>query len=145
MAFKHILVPTDFGDASLRAADLAIDMARTDQASLTLVHTCELPIYTYPGMAMGGTDLLTTLEGAARRALELELERVRESFPAAKALLRTGTAWEQILATIDAVRADLVVMGTHGRRGVTHLLLGSVAEKIVRTSRVPVLTVRANA
>jgi nucleotide-binding universal stress UspA family protein len=145
MPFKHLLVPTDFGDASLRAADLAVDMARAYQASLTLVHTCELPTYTYPGMAMSGTDLLTALEEAARRQLEQELERVRGSFPAAKAVLRTGVAWEEILATIDSVQADLVVMGTHGRRGVRHLLLGSVAEKIVRTSRVPVLTVRANA
>jgi nucleotide-binding universal stress UspA family protein len=80
-------------------------------STLTLVHTCELPIYTYPGMAMSGTDLLTTLEEAARRQLEPELERVRESFPAAKAILRTGTAWEQILATIDAIQADLVVTG----------------------------------
>lgn len=145
MAFQRILVPTDFGDASRRATDLAVDMAHTDQASLTLVHTCELPIYTYPGMAMGGTDLLTALEEAARQQLDRELARVRESFPAATAILRTGTAWEEILATIDAVQADLIVMGTHGRRGVTHLLLGSVAEKIVRTSRVPVLTIRANA
>ena len=145
MTFKHILVPTDFGDASLSAANLAIGMALTDQASLTLVHTCELAIYMYPGMAMSGTDLLITLEEAARHQLDRELERVRDSFPAANAILRTGTAWEEILATIDAVQADLVVMGTHGRRGVTHLLLGSVAEKIVRASRVPVLTVRANA
>ena len=50
--------------------------------------------------------------------------------------------WEEILATIEAVGADLVIMGTHGRRGVPRLLLGSVAEKIVRTSPVPVLTVR---
>jgi nucleotide-binding universal stress UspA family protein len=67
---------------------------------------------------------------------------VQQKLPQAKAILRSGVPWREILSAVEDVAADLVVMGTHGRRGVSHALLGSVAEKIVRLSPVPVLTVR---
>jgi len=142
MPFKRILVPTDFGAPSLQAADLAAEMARKYDAALVLMHTCELPTYTYPGMAMGIVDLLSDIEAAARKQLDAELTRVRASWPGATAFLKTGFPWQEIIAAIDGSEADLVVMGTHGRHGLSHILLGSVAEKIVRSSKVPVLTMR---
>ena len=142
MPFKRILVPTDFGEPSRQATDLAAELARKDGASLVLLHTCELPAYTYPGMAMGMVDLLGSIEAVARKQLDGEVARVRALWPDTTALLKTGYPWQEILAAIDGAEADLVVMGTHGRHGLSHVLLGSVAEKIVRSSKVPVLTLR---
>jgi nucleotide-binding universal stress UspA family protein len=86
-------------------------------------------------------DVLSSVEAAARKALEEKLETVRATVPSAQSIVTTGVLWRQILAGIEQLKPDLVVMGTHARRGVEHVLLGSVAEKIVRASSVPVLTV----
>jgi nucleotide-binding universal stress UspA family protein len=139
--FKHVLLATDFSDASSRALDLALAMAR-DGAELTIVHVCEVPAFT----ELSGTiDLVTSVSDAARARLEEHMGPIRKAFPAAKAVLEVGTAWEQILAAAAAARADVIVMGTHGRRGFAHALLGSVAERVVRLSPLPVLTVPSGA
>jgi nucleotide-binding universal stress UspA family protein len=143
MAFHHILVPIDFDETSDRAVKTAIDLAGDVKASITLLHTIEIPQYAYAnfGAALPPPDLLSALEVAARRSLDQKLEVVRATVPSAKGIVTTGVPWRQILAAIDDRQADLVVMGTHGRHGLGHALLGSVAEKIVRTSPVPVMTV----
>jgi len=141
--FKQVLAAVDFSEPSLRAADLAAEMAKRYEASLVLVHCCEPPMYGYPDMAMGGFDMLSVIETEGRQQLDAELARVRAAWPRTTAILKTGRAWEQLLSTADAVSADLIVVGTHGRKGVSHLLLGSVAEKVVRGARTPVLTVPA--
>jgi nucleotide-binding universal stress UspA family protein len=140
--FKHILAPTDFGESSQQALDAAIELAARLEAKLTIVHCYEIPAYAYGGMTFGAADLLGPVQDAARAQLEKTLVEVKTRFPGAAGLLRRGVPWSEILAAIDETKADLVVMGTHGRRGVAHALLGSVAEKVVRTSPVPVLTVR---
>lgn len=142
MEFKHILVPTDFGEPSGRAVKLALELAQSFKAMLTLMHAYEVPLYTYPQVEPIVVDLFTPIEQAAREQLERELASVQTKVPTAKAILRSGVPWREILSFIDEIHPDLVVMGTHGRRGVTHALLGSVAEKVVRMSPVPVLTVR---
>jgi nucleotide-binding universal stress UspA family protein len=139
--FKHVLVATDFSDSSSRALDLALALAR-DGAELTVVHVCEVPAFTE---LSGSIDLVTSLTDAARSRLEEHMGPIRNSFPAAKAVLEVGTAWEQILAAAAVARADVIVMGTHGRRGFAHALLGSAAERVVRLSQIPVLTVPARA
>ena len=73
------------------------------------------------------------------------LASLRATSPGAKGLLKVGVAWEQILVAAAEVRADLLVLGTHGRRGVAHAVMGSVAERVVRLSEIPVLTVRSRA
>jgi len=140
--FKHILVPTDFGEPSGRAEKLALELAQSFNAMLTLLHAYEVPVYTYPQVDAIVVDLFTPIEQAAREQLDRELAAVQFKIPNAKSILRSGIPWREILSVIDEIRPDLVVMGTHGRRGVTHALLGSVAEKVVRLSPVPVLTVR---
>ena len=85
--------------------------------------------------------MLSSLEAAARKSLDQKLEMVRATVPAVQSVLTTGVPWRQIIAGIEELKADLVVMGTHARRGVERMLLGSVTEKIVRASPVPVLTV----
>ncbi len=119
-----------------------MDLAGKYRASLTLVHVCEIPAYGYSGMQLGGTDFFTPLREAARRHLDDEMRELRKTVPEATGILRIGIPAQEILQTMNETHADLVVMGTHGRRGLEHLLLGSVAEKVVRMSPVPVLTVR---
>jgi nucleotide-binding universal stress UspA family protein len=140
--FERILVSTDFGASSGRALDLAVELSVNLGASPTLLHVYEIPMYGYTGMEMATLDLLTPIQEAAREQLGKTLAEVKRKVPAAKSLLRRGIVWREILSAIEETHPDLVVMGTHGRHGVSHVLLGSVADKIVRTSPVPVLTVR---
>jgi nucleotide-binding universal stress UspA family protein len=138
----HVLIAVDFDDASHRAIDLGKELAKGLGADVTLVHVYHLPIYTYPGLEPtllpGFTQEVT---GAARHALEKLAAEVGVS----RAILREGDPTTEILATAEDVGASMIVVGTHGRRGLSHVLLGSVAEKVVRSSRVPVLTVRVPA
>lgn len=136
--FRRILVATDFSETSRRAIEVAAAMARDSGAELQVVHVSELPVYgefTYP------MDLVASLAEAARARLDDLILSLRDVIPGAQGLLRSGIASEQILAAAAEVHADLVVVGTHGRRGFAHALIGSVAERIVRTSEIPVLTV----
>ena len=137
------MVATDFSDCAQQAVTLAVEMARTSGADLTLVHTCEVPGYAYSEQSLAAADLLTPIADHAQAKLDELVRTVREQCPGARGILKLGIPWEQILVAADEVAADLVVIATHGRRGFSHALLGSVAEKVVRSSPVPVLTVRA--
>jgi len=139
--FKHILLPTDFEAASAGAIEVGVSLAQTFGAKLTLLHAWEIPIYPYMEFMLN-SEIIAGIEARALNRLEAALESVRKSVPEADCRLKTGLPWTAILDAISETQADLVVMGTHGRRGVSHVLLGSVAEKIVRLSPVSVLTVR---
>jgi nucleotide-binding universal stress UspA family protein len=143
--FKHILVPTDFGEASSRAVEVAVDLAGKYGSALTLFHVCEFPVYGYPGLASGVVDLSTAVQQAAQRELDTALAALRSRMPSATGLLAIGVPWQEIQRAIEARQADLVVLGTHGRRGLSRALLGSVAQRTVQMSQVPVLTVRGPA
>ncbi len=140
--FQRIIVPTDFSACAEEALGVAIELARKFDSHLTLVHACEPPTYAYMGMVTTPLDLVTPVQDAAREALRQAAEVLRTKYPSSEALLLFGLATVELLAAIDSNKADLVVMGTHGRTGITHALLGSIAERLVRTSPVPVLTVR---
>jgi len=140
--FTSILVPTDFGEPSERALEVAIDLAKRDNAELTVLHVFDVPP-SYAAMDIAPMDLLTPMWSAARQQTACVIAKVRESLPSATELTAMGVPWREILATIEQKHPDLVVVGTHGRRGLPRALLGSVAEKIVRLSPCPVLTVRA--
>jgi nucleotide-binding universal stress UspA family protein len=127
---QHILVAHDFGEASSGALAYAIELAETLKARITIVHAYDIPVYGFPeGLALTA-DTLGRIESATRQALE--------------GVLRQGPAWSEIVAAAAETKADLVVIGTHGRRGLAHALLGSVAEKVVRAAPCPVLTVRGS-
>lgn len=96
----------------------------------------------YPHAAVNFAPLQASLLEAAGGALVAFADSMRDRFPEAKSVLRRGRPWEEILAAAADVEADLIVIGTHGRRGLSRALLGSVAEKVVRVSPVPVMTVR---
>ncbi len=134
-----ILCPIDFGDASMKAFTLAKELAGRLGAELVVLHVFVEPVVAYPGMTPilvpGMGDEVAT---AARRALD----DLVQNHPGVRTSLRTGEAAEEILAAVESLRPRMVVMGTHGRKGLQRLFLGSVAERIVRSSAAPVLTVR---
>jgi nucleotide-binding universal stress UspA family protein len=140
--FKHVLVPTDFEEASAGALDLATSLARAFDSKVTLLHVWEIPIYPYMDFMLNST-LISRVEDAAVKRLADALEEIRKTLPSAESKLKTGLPWQGIMEAVEELKPDLVVMGTHGRHGISHAILGSVAEKVVRLSRVPVLTVHA--
>jgi len=141
MTFERILVATDFSDSSRQALELALQIAEKFNSELTLVHSWEAPSYSYGGGLYLPVDLAAPIERAAVARLEEAAAELKQRLPRAKSLLRSGIAWEEVLGAATQVNADLIVMGTHGRHGLERALLGSVAEKVVRMARMPVLTV----
>jgi nucleotide-binding universal stress UspA family protein len=140
--FKHILVATDFEEPADKALNAAVEVAKRFDAQLTIAHVYTVPTSYYAeGLSWPTADL----EQAARRALDAALTNAKAMYPKTDAVLSTGAPAEQILQTAKEKSVDLIVMGTHGRRGLSRVLLGSVAEKIVRMSPVPVLTVSGRA
>jgi len=140
MTFERILVATDFSDSSQQALELALRIAEKFGSELTLVHSWEAPNYSYAAGLYFPLDVVAPIERAAVARLEEATTQLRLRFPMAKSLLRAGVPWEELLSAATQIKADLIVMGTHGRRGLERALLGSVAEKVVRMARVPVLT-----
>ena len=145
---KRILVPTDFSEPAESALKWATTLAREFDADIYLLHVVPEP-YTYPlggelsAMPLG--DILTQAEqSASERLHELAAET---QLPPNRVVIRSaiGSPVEQIVETIAGERIDLVVLGTHGRGMVGHFLIGSVAERVVRRSPVPVLTLHGEA
>ena len=142
--YKKILVPTDFSVHADEALDTAIDLAARYGASITLVHAFEPVIYAFPE----SSGIYQSLQLAdAIDDIDKELEKKKQSAISrgAKdvqvAQLR-GFPPAEIAEYAKANGCDLIVMGTHGRRGFSHLLMGSVAERVVRIAQCPVLTTR---
>ncbi len=149
MLFKNILVPIDFSDSSLSALRMAIRLARTGDTSLTLLHVGVMPASTYTDLAAYGVtppETLFALHEEMAKEQKHALERVaREEIPenmAWRAVCREGFPPEEVVNQITEGGHDLVVMGTHGRTGLKRVLLGSVAERVIRGSPVPVLVTR---
>jgi nucleotide-binding universal stress UspA family protein len=138
-----ICVPVDFEPASLRALEIAEDLAACMGAEVILVHVCTLSVQVYPGVSPAEAPPLPgvhlEVEEAARRALG-ELAAAHGGL---RSILLQGDPADAILEEIGRLRPRMVVMGTHGRSGLRRLMLGSVAEKIVRGSPTPVTVVRA--
>jgi nucleotide-binding universal stress UspA family protein len=143
MHIRHILVPTDFSAGSQRALETAIDMARDSGAKLTLFHVHHIPTTVFPDVIL---PLAPELQHNLEHSVQLVLDQWRERAVAAGVDADTRTAFgathSEICAAAEALDADLIVIGTHGRGGLSHALLGSVAEKVVRKAPCPVLTVR---
>jgi nucleotide-binding universal stress UspA family protein len=141
--FRHVVVATDFSECSNAAVDAAIELAKRYDAGLTLVHVVEIPTYAYAGAEWMPLDM-TPVHEAAHEAMERALTEAQKRMPSARAKLEsTGPAWQRIIAVARDLGADLIVLGTHGRTGIKHALIGSVAERVVRHSHIPVLTIGA--
>jgi nucleotide-binding universal stress UspA family protein len=141
MTIQRILVAHDFSDTAEKALDVALDLAGRLQARVTIVHAYEAPTFVFPESVVATADLLGQMRGAAEDALASVAERAKGRGVQVETVVRPGVAWHEIDMAAKDLRCDLVVMGTHGRRGLSRALLGSVAEKVVRTASCPVLTV----
>jgi nucleotide-binding universal stress UspA family protein len=138
---QHILVAHDFGETSQAAFAYALDLAEKLKARITVVHAYEVPVYGFPeGLALTA-DVIGRIQAVSSEALDGVIQRAGRPGVAIAKMLRQGPAWSEIAAAATETGADLIVIGTHGRRGLAHALLGSVAEKVVRTAPCPVLTV----
>ena len=140
---RHVLVATDFQECSREAVSIAADLARANNEELVVVHSFEPPSYSYSGLGVSMVETTTAIQKAAHEALDRVIEALRGEGVHARGILKCGPAWEQILEAAKEEQVDLIVLGTHGRRGLSRALLGSVAEKIVRLSTLPVLTIPA--
>lgn len=148
MTYKRILVPVDGSRTSSLGLREAIRLAKGQRASLQLVHVVDLHYVLMSGAEIGVhlDDLIPSLKQEGRRILrKAEALVKRQGLKCSSALLETltGPAADPIVRQARKWRANLIVIGTHGRRGVRRLLMGSDAEQIVRTSPVPVMLVRS--
>lgn len=146
LRLKKILVPLDYSTCSRLALEHAMALAEKFDATVYLLHVWEAPQYMMPEMIITPPEgaqqtLAEYAEGRARKEMDAFLVKVENS-GGLKRLIELGDAPSTIIAVAKTGEYDLIVMGTHGRRGITHLLLGSVAEKVVRRAECPVLTIR---
>ncbi len=145
MQIKNVLVPTDFGKTSEAALNYGRELARTFGARLHLLHVTDSVNARFPleGTVFIPPGLQKDIEDAAQARLNALVREDDRRELNANAVIRTASAAaETIVEYADEVGADVIVIGTHGRRAVAHLLLGSVAERVVRLASCPVLTVR---
>jgi nucleotide-binding universal stress UspA family protein len=138
------VVPTDFSDYSMRALPYAVDLASKYNARLKVVFVNE-PSLHVSDVAWVGVDERTVSDDHAREARrhleKLVLEFVPTDVPADAEIL-SGNAVDEIIRYSSDVNADLIIMATHGRSGVSHMLMGSTAEQVVRKAPCPVLTLK---
>ncbi len=137
--YRRILHPTDFSAASRRAFACAVALARRDRAELPSPAAFAGDGYVTP-------ETWQRIEAAARRSAESRLKatlaRATRAGGRARAILVEGVPFHQILRTARARRADLIVIGTHGRSAISRLFIGSVAVRVIQLAPCPVLTVR---
>jgi nucleotide-binding universal stress UspA family protein len=142
---RNILVASDFSPASRPAFRRAVDLAQANGAALWIAHVAALPIpmspdgYVLPRMY---DDMAQAIRADAQKRLRVLLERARKAGVRGRALLLKGVAHEAIVRAARAHRADMIVLGTHGRAGVARFFVGSVAARVVAVAGCPVLTVR---
>jgi nucleotide-binding universal stress UspA family protein len=140
---RRILVATDFSETASLALDRALDLARAHGSEIALVHVMqpELPPLAAPEMVAIPPNYEEVLREACEEGLKQAAERVRDVGLVVTRHLEIGRAAQTVTECAKRLEADLILVGTRGNTGFKHLLLGSVAEEIVRTARRPVLTV----
>ena len=151
MKIATILCPVDYSLGSFTALTKALDLAASFRARVEVLHVWELPHSLRP-------DLMVWLEGSERSEVSRvvtsqaaqEMARFLEKLPLAQRQILTtkileGNIIDQIIKTAKDGGFDMIVMGTHGRTGLEHVLLGSIAERTIRRATCPVLTVRMHA
>jgi nucleotide-binding universal stress UspA family protein len=142
---RRVMHPTDFSRASTPAFKRAVEMAKGNHAELLLVHVM-VPAVPLMGDGYVSPKVYEDLETAARSAAQKQIrklvDRAKQAGARVKGLLLEGVAHERIAQAARSRKADLVVIGTHGRTGFAKLFLGSVASRVLAVSPCPVLTVR---
>lgn len=137
--WNRILVPTDFSEASAEAVRYGVELARERRVGLILLHVGDSATQVAREFPLG---LDASLVDAERERLLKILTPAEQLAIHPEFVMCTGSPAEEIVRCATEREVDLIVMGTHGRGGVSHLLLGSVAEKVIRTAPCPVLVIR---
>jgi universal stress protein A len=145
MKLRRVLHPSDFSRASTSAFARAVELAKAGRAELVLVHVMSLPV----PMAGDGyipPKIWEEMEASSRAYAQKQMDglvaKAKRAGVRVKTLLVTGVPHERIVQAARSQKADLVVMGTHGRTGLQRFFLGSVAERVVASAGCPVMTVR---
>jgi len=140
---RNVLVPTDLGDGAEHALDYACELAAKLDATVHLLNVIGVPALGVPEL---GVALTSSMIDAMVRDNQAALDRLADARRTrarfGHIMLRTGDARDVIDQTAKELGCDLIVMATHGRRGIARALLGSITESVVRTAPCPVLTVR---
>ena len=143
MAVQHILVPIDFSPYADQALEYAIELAQKFQARLTLLHVVDLsPMAVGTMFAYSFEGYLQAMETEAKQHMQILLNRVHQKGLLVETVIIHDVPFQAVIDTAQDKGVDLIVMGTHGRTGLTHVLIGSVAEKVVRLAPCPVLVTR---
>jgi universal stress protein A len=149
--WKKLLIPLDFSPCAEHALRTAVELAKVHGSELVLVHVSELPAnlpldtLVTPTSGAGPVRVDEYTTRGALQTLDALAQPLRRAGFSVSTLAVTGDVAERIIALAAEVGADALVVGTHGRKGLSHLLLGSVTEKVVRGAPVPVVCVRAPA
>jgi nucleotide-binding universal stress UspA family protein len=141
---KNILLPTDFSNLSLSAARYAIDLAKQYKAKIHFLNVLEKtpPILAIRSLDLSEEKIEKTLEEDAQNSLKKSLEKInKDKSVEIVALIKKGVDFEEIVDYSEKNSIDLIVIATHGRTGILHTLLGSVAEKVIRYAKCPVLVI----
>ena len=144
MSFRVIVVPIDFSDHSLRALPYALGLAEKYSAEIKILYVNE-PALQVSDMAWVGVDDRALKDEHVSDAHKNMDRIVREQIPpevSAEAVVRNGDSVEEIIQFAEEESADLIVMATHGRGGLSHILMGSTAEQVIRKAPCPVLTLK---
>ena len=140
---RNILLPTDFSEPSARAVEYAASLAKSLGASVHLVHVLEEPVMVGSAWSAGWTTEARERRYQDGRAKLAAVARtIHRPADSVSVEVRTGSAIEEIVRAAIDYGCDLIVMATHGRSGVKHLVMGSVAERVIRGAPCPVLVVR---
>ncbi|HKV56153.1 MAG TPA: universal stress protein [Candidatus Binataceae bacterium] len=146
--FNKILAPTDFSEDSKLALSYAVELAQKFASEILVVHVDQplAPVMVSelnPGLDVGTMNRIAEEHRLlALKELDQTTARLRESGVKARGLMRVGAPFLEIITSAQSEAVDLIVMGTHGRTGLAHVLMGSVAERVVNKAPCPVLTVR---
>lgn len=140
-SLRTLLVPTDFSAGSLAAVEYALALASWSRADVVLLHVMEPTVYSVD-FAFTHPDISAEIRQGATESLRQLTEDARSRGVRAEHALAAGTPFVEIGKVAADRKADLIVMGTHGRTGLAHAVLGSTAERVVRFAPCPVLTVK---
>jgi universal stress protein A len=141
--FKKILVPTDYSELSLAAMDYALSFAKMFGSRVYLLHTLDtIPVLAFHAVDLTTETVIYETERNAKNDLHLFAISKIGNVPDLIEIVRKGIAEEEIVKFAKEEEIDLIVIATHGRSGLSHVLMGSVAEKVIQHSTVPVLAVK---
>lgn len=140
---KRIVVTTDFSDFSIAALEYAFSLATVHEASVHLLHVVD--VKQWHGIHKGGKSSIAALEQAARSSMQTFINDTVDEYTVVTPVIRCGVPADEIAQYAREESIDLIVMATHGRTGLAHALIGSIAESVIRCSTVPVFVVKPTA